>query len=419
MMNTSHRHIHDDPDDHDNKKREASEKAVYKNLPVHFTCPNCDYTGYTIVEQKTTYISYVLMILFIFLFGIFFSIILMPLVILLTRSFFHKCPSCFKDVASDNKILSILDMQDKMISFNIGEFGLVLTRKIIFGFFLTVLLCITVYVKLDFTGHHHHGPIIPIKESWEQVLNECGRSAIEEHKVERMRQCESKYLEKTVINWRGYVIRVEDFRNSLYSFMHHALVIPLKMTPSESEFFPDVILALDSEIANSLNDMILSLNKGTEVSFNATIINLGHDRKTRHMHVVDMRKESGFMEVSELVHSQGRYADKPQFLRVAAGTSGSNNALPPAPSETKKEEEEKKVVPEIKEVKKEATAEVKEEKKEVVPEVKEEKKEVVPEVKEEKKEVVPEVKEEKKETAPEANQEKQVPEVKEEKKETD
>jgi len=413
MMNTSHRHIHDDPDDHDNKKREASEKTIYKNLPVNFTCPNCDYTGYTIVEQKTTYISYVLMILFIFLFGIFFSIILMPLVILLTRSFFHKCPSCFKDVASDNKILSILDMQDKMISFNIGEFGLVLTRKIIFGFFLTVLLCITIYVKLDFTGHHHHGPIIPIKESWEQVLNECGRTAIEEHKVERMRQCESKYLEKTVINWRGYVIRVEDYRNSLYSFMHHALVIPLKMTPSESEFFPDVILALDSEVANSLNDMILSLNKGTEVSFNATIINLGHDRKTRHMHVIDMKKESGFMEVSELVHSQGRYADKPQFLRVAAGTGSTSNALPPAPSEPSKEEE-KKVAPEVKEAKKETPPEVKEEKKEAVPEAKEEKKEAVPEAKEEKKEAVPEAKEEKKEAVPEAKEEKK--EIDEEKK---
>jgi len=198
MITTSHqhRHHHNDPDDHDNKKKEASEKTIYKNLPVNFTCPNCDYTGYTIVEQKTTYISYVLMILFIFLFGIFFSIILMPLVILLTRSFFHKCPSCFKDVASDNKILSILDMTDKVISFNIGEFGVVLTRKIVFGIFLTILLIITIYLKLDLNGHHTHGPIIPIKESWEEVLNECGRLAIEEHKIERMRHCESKYLEK-------------------------------------------------------------------------------------------------------------------------------------------------------------------------------------------------------------------------------
>lgn len=142
--------------------------------------------------------------------------------------------------------------------------------------------------------------------------------------------------------------------------MHHALVIPLKLTPTESEYFPDVILALDSEIAKKMNDLILTLNKGTEISFNATIVSLGHDRKTRHFHVVDIKKESGFMEVSELVHSQGRYADKPNtFLRNALGTNNPppTNILPVmTPEPTKKEEEPVKKEEEVKkgeEVKKE------------------------------------------------------------------
>jgi len=142
--------------------------------------------------------------------------------------------------------------------------------------------------------------------------------------------------------------------------MHHALVIPLKMTPTESEYFPDVILALDSEIANKMNDLILTLNKGTEISFNATIVSLGHDRKTRHFHVVDIKKESGFMEVSELVHSQGRYADRPNtFLRNALGNNPAPANVLPAGTPEAKEEAAKK-----EEVKKEETKSATDEKKE-------------------------------------------------------
>lgn len=45
----------------------------------------------------------------------------------------------------------------------------------------------------------------------------------------------NEYLDKTVIGWSGYVIRVEDYRESIYRFLHHAVQILVKMDPSESE----------------------------------------------------------------------------------------------------------------------------------------------------------------------------------------
>jgi len=148
---------------------------VYKNLPIFFSCTNCDYAGYTLVEQRATYISYILTILFMFLFGIMFSLILMPITILLTRNYIHRCPSCLKEVGSDNQVLTIFNLKDKVITFNIGEFGVVLTRKIVLGIFLTLLLVITVYTRIDMHSHHGHAQIIPIPQTWPEFLGECGR----------------------------------------------------------------------------------------------------------------------------------------------------------------------------------------------------------------------------------------------------
>lgn len=294
-------------EDHDDKKKIATAQPLYKSLPIHFTCPHCDYTGYTIVEQKTTYISYILMILFIFVFGIFFSILLMPLVILLTRSFFHKCPSCFKEVGSDNKILSILNLTDKVISFNIGEFGIVLTRKIVMGIFLSLVLILTVYAKLDFDAHHHHGPMVPTYATWQTFLEDCGREAVQTHGLPKLGECKVKYTGKTVMNWRGYVIRTEDLRNNYFS--SHSVLMFVKMVPSESEFFPDLMIAIDSHVAKDINDELIALDRGSEIIFNATIVTFGDDGKTRHFHLMDLKKGQGSMEISELVHDSGRYSD--------------------------------------------------------------------------------------------------------------
>jgi len=291
------------PDNNDETTTTITPEPTSKGKSLHFTCPHCSFTGDVIVKQGIPFIAYLLMVILTCLFGISVSILTLPTVIYLTWSSLHTCPSCSKNVGSDaNPILRCLEMQNKIPA--------TLCR-----IFLILLLGVIIYAQFESNRPYRH-PIIPIRESWEELLSECGRLAIEEYKTERMRHCENKYLEKTVINWKGYVIRVEDYRNGLYNFMHHALVIPVKMSPSESEFFPDIILALDSEITNKLLDEILSFDKGMQISFNATIISLGHDRKTRHMHVTGLKKESEFMQVSELVHSQGRYADKPKFLRT-------------------------------------------------------------------------------------------------------
>lgn len=62
-------------------------------------------------------------------------------------------------------------------------------------------------MKLQMPIRHSKGPIIPIDETWNNFLKECGREAFDvedgrEFKKQRT-FCDAKYLEKTVINWKG------------------------------------------------------------------------------------------------------------------------------------------------------------------------------------------------------------------------
>lgn len=104
--------------------------------------------------------------------------------------------------------------------------------------------------------------------------------------------------------------------------MHHAVVILLKMVPTESELFPDLLLAIDSERADEITDLIASFDRGNEVIFNATIINVGDQHKTTHLHLLNLTKGEGKIDVPMHIHEHGRYEDKPKFLRIALPSGG-------------------------------------------------------------------------------------------------
>ena len=52
------------------------------------------------------------------------------------------------------------------------------------------------------------------------------------------------------------MIRVDDYRLSFLKFIHHAVTIIVRMDPADSEFFPDIVLTLDSEYAEKLGNSI-------------------------------------------------------------------------------------------------------------------------------------------------------------------
>ena len=87
------------------------------------------------------------------------------------------------------------------------------------------------------------------------------------------------------------------------------------MDPPETQVFPDVMLAFDTHKAEEFGDVLVNLNRGDAIGFNATIMTLGSSIKTRHFHVDAVWREEGFKFVPPHVHGNGRYNDKPHFLK--------------------------------------------------------------------------------------------------------
>lgn len=75
--------------------------------------------------------------------------LLVPFIMLLTKSLVHKyiyyiylfirCSVCTEEVGTDGKIFHTVPLKDKIMSFKIGEFGCILTRRILMGVFLLIL----------------------------------------------------------------------------------------------------------------------------------------------------------------------------------------------------------------------------------------------------------------------------------------
>lgn len=63
------------------------------------------------------------------------------------------------------------------------------------------------------------------------------------------------------------MIRIEDYRSSLLKYLHHAVTILVRMEPAEGDFFPDIIITMDSDYVEKLGPVIEQLSRGSKFGF--------------------------------------------------------------------------------------------------------------------------------------------------------
>lgn len=98
----------------------------------------------SIVEYKPSLIGYLVTILAMLLFGIL-SLILLPFLVSLTKSALHRCAKCLNEVKS-NSYFGFSSMEDKLVSWQIGKFGIILTRKTLLYLVIVLTACLAIYV---------------------------------------------------------------------------------------------------------------------------------------------------------------------------------------------------------------------------------------------------------------------------------
>jgi hypothetical protein len=85
----------------------------------------------------------------------------------------------------------------------------------------------------------------------------------------------------------------------LFGTEHH-LSILIKMQPSESEKFADIVLSISTAIYEKNKTFYNSLAKGDELDFKATVISMGNEFKMHHLHAVEASKTGTHIEIGDV-----------------------------------------------------------------------------------------------------------------------
>lgn len=131
-----------------------------------------------------------------------------------------------------------------------------------------------VYMRPNYSFHeapltHHNKESLNISTTWPEYLVDCGGEKIIENSVHTKILWNDKY-ENNVVRWQGYFADVK-MRNKGFIFADVEPNILIKMEPSESTVFADLVVTVPYELYKSKKPMIDNLKKGQGVSFEATI----------------------------------------------------------------------------------------------------------------------------------------------------
>jgi len=139
--------------------------------------------------------------------------------------------------------------------------------------------------------YHHNVESKRIDATWVDYLQDCGGEKIIDNYVHTKMVWNEKY-ENYKVQWTGYFAEVKVKHKPIFPWSSnaHELSILVKMEPSESNVFADLVLSISSKVYNSDKAMFDSLKKGDGILFEAVIVGLGSEYKMHHLHVLSMSK---------------------------------------------------------------------------------------------------------------------------------
>ena len=128
---------------------------------------------------------------------------------------------------------------------------------------------------------------VTIDKTWNQFLETCSGERIIENQVHALHLFSQTY-ENNVINWDGFYIDTKQKSRDYSMFGNdHFMSILVKMDPSESESFADIVLSISQESYKNNKETLDKLNKGDHLIFKAKIKTMGNEFKMHHLHLLE------------------------------------------------------------------------------------------------------------------------------------
>jgi len=275
--------------------------------PMKKTCKFCNVEVVTYVEHEVNKAFGIIAIVIFVVFGLL-SIIILPLVFFLTKNAVHRCSRCIQTLGEKSCFGLPDDFSAPIWHFRLGKCSIVTAR--IYAIIGLVLFAIGsgcyVYMRPSFDFHqnplvHHNVESYKIRTTWPDFLQDCGGEQVIENFVHTKMVFNDKY-ENNIITWSGFFTEVKEKQRSIFGFNNeHHLSILVKMEPSESAIFADLVLSVSTSLYEANKAFYDSLRKGDGLEFDATMVSLGNEFKMHHVKAKKVTKNGEWKELQNIV----------------------------------------------------------------------------------------------------------------------
>lgn len=271
---------------------------VFGREAIIVDCKFCEKRVLTETETETTWTGILLSIVLLLMF----KLIAIPLIIVLiplTQQTIHRCPSCLNKIGTCN-FYDYLSLSDKLITLKLGSIAVILSRKLLLGFFICLLLTTICF-------YYFSNVIVEdvqlIEDTWSDYYKFCSPKEFQQHSHQAKVYCQ-KYKYSNVA-WDGYVVRV-DYDNSFIT--KHKVSMLVKMEVNNNSHEGDLYLKIDEYKYNRMKDVIYNISRGDHIYFNATITHEGSDRSPLLAEPFDLIKKESDIKIDPHIHHHGRYS---------------------------------------------------------------------------------------------------------------
>lgn len=98
----------------------------------------------------------------------------------------------------------------------------------------------------------------------------------------------TQIYQNNIVDWDGYYIDTK-YKHKTYSMIgsEYFMSILIKMDPSESENFADIVLSISQEAYKNNKDVLDSLEKGDHLVFRAKMKTMGNEFKLHHLKLLE------------------------------------------------------------------------------------------------------------------------------------
>jgi hypothetical protein len=152
-----------------------------------------------------------------------------------------------------------------------------------------------------------------ISATWIDFLADCGGELIVENYV-RARSLFNRKYENNQVLWTGHFIDSHTSSNqdgvTYLLGTSHKMTLSIKMSPSESELYPDLALSVSTSLFDKNKDLFLGLNttnhrpqlkRGDELLFRAKFVTLGDEFKVHHLHLMEIEPTGERKDLSDII----------------------------------------------------------------------------------------------------------------------